>query len=970
MIRIEKLWTSTDPELLRHLALLIKEKEQWYAYLTPLEGKCFLSCLDDPILWKEFIDFKPNVAEMSSSTEILEKLTVLFRVRFMLYDKAIESFIFFNDKDVFGVDKSLLIQCLNNYEKRKNEMYDFGTVRLLEDNFYDMYDEELEDQSSCSKKADIKEYKTSKINQQIGAFFNRVYYTLDNDKDAMIEHKLDTSDQLDFAEISSDEDISVTSNLEMENISLKYLLSAIESKRLVMAISDLELRNLLSEVWKSKSKWTSEENLGHELYDAAKKVVLELKAYTEHSTAFLNKVSKREAPDYYDVIKNPMDLGTVMKKLRNFQYNSKKEFVDDLMLIWSNCLIYNADPAHFLRKHAIAMRKKTLSLIKLVPDVVLYDRNKTNVEKNDLNDDDLELYDDETLQKLKTGTSSVKKTFSSKPIKTKDPEMDLSETYLSSNIMKTDSLLLKNNTEKVINDANMFNREYASSFNGVGSLSSIQKIEHDNDDVVYQAWKTLTKKVRAEICTIRHKLLKGDKLKGNAVAVSRSSKSMIKFQEWETGCSKNNDLNNYLNYELSGNFDSEKNNVEENWSESSYLILYNVCSGLPRIPIMNDEFYNSKSDTFQDYLFIESNPRFLPPPEGICRKIYKNIEDLRSIRKLCNKVYALKMMQQASSLYYTCFRTPEEQRPLNLEIQNKSFNLFNCIEVMSEELGFCLLGKFVSTLLYHVGFEEYQSRALDVLVDIASSFLLKLGKTLKLYLENMSDKSIEENLLHALYENGISDISLFESYIKDGIDRYSTKLNDIQRRLQAYLNETIKPSLSYFDEENLENNDSFIHGDFAEKIGEDFFGFKELGLDKEFGLSSLLVPLHLLHGKVQLGPGVSDPVNITKQETKHIPPSKFEPVTLDVIERQIGLVQPFLKSKLLESGGNKLIEDEDLFIKQKLRLPPNGKIITPLKKIGTVALNLSKKKKKLLDAKNNDSDAKKPKNEETIFPSE
>ncbi|KAG5440604.1 hypothetical protein PCK2_000314 [Pneumocystis canis] len=116
-----------------------------------------------------------------------------------------------------------------------------------------------------------------------------------------------------------------------------------------------------------------------------------------------------------------------------------------------------------------------------------------------------------------------------------------------------------------------------------------------------------------------------------------------------------------------------------------------------------------------------------------------------------------------------------------------------------------------------------------------------------------SDKTVEENLLHALYENGISSISLFETYIKDGIDRYSNKLNDIQRRLQMYLTEMIKPTLTYFDEEKFENSDSLIHGDFAEKIGEDFFGFKELGLDKELGLSSLLVPFHLLQGRTQQG---------------------------------------------------------------------------------------------------------------------
>ncbi|ODQ66909.1 Bromodomain-containing protein, partial [Nadsonia fulvescens var. elongata DSM 6958] len=61
------------------------------------------------------------------------------------------------------------------------------------------------------------------------------------------------------------------------------------------------------------------------------------------STAFLNRVNRRDAPDYYNVIKKPMDLNTVMKKLKTFQYNSKKEFVDDVFLIWSNCLSYNTD---------------------------------------------------------------------------------------------------------------------------------------------------------------------------------------------------------------------------------------------------------------------------------------------------------------------------------------------------------------------------------------------------------------------------------------------------------------------------------------------------------------------------------------------------------------------------------------------------------------------------------------------------
>ena len=76
-----------------------------------------------------------------------------------------------------------------------------------------------------------------------------------------------------------------------------------------------------------------------------------------------------------------MDLNTVLKKLKNLAYNSKQEFVDDLMLIWSNCLTYNADPAHFIRAHAIAMQKKTIKLIPTIPDIRI--RNRAEVEKEE-----------------------------------------------------------------------------------------------------------------------------------------------------------------------------------------------------------------------------------------------------------------------------------------------------------------------------------------------------------------------------------------------------------------------------------------------------------------------------------------------------------------------------------------------------------------------------------------------------------
>lgn len=67
--------------------------------------------------------------------------------------------------------------------------------------------------------------------------------------------------------------------------------------------------------------------------------ILETLKRDPHGQIFLNKVNKRDAPNYYEIIKRPMDLGTVGRKLH--LYRSVGEFARDLDLIWSNCLVYN-----------------------------------------------------------------------------------------------------------------------------------------------------------------------------------------------------------------------------------------------------------------------------------------------------------------------------------------------------------------------------------------------------------------------------------------------------------------------------------------------------------------------------------------------------------------------------------------------------------------------------------------------------
>lgn len=66
-----------------------------------------------------------------------------------------------------------------------------------------------------------------------------------------------------------------------------------------------------------------------------------------------------------------MDLGTMAKKLKNQEYNSKQQFIDDLNLIYSNCFLYNSAEDSIYRQHIQMLRDKWTYLLKSVPEIVI-----------------------------------------------------------------------------------------------------------------------------------------------------------------------------------------------------------------------------------------------------------------------------------------------------------------------------------------------------------------------------------------------------------------------------------------------------------------------------------------------------------------------------------------------------------------------------------------------------------------------
>lgn len=59
------------------------------------------------------------------------------------------------------------------------------------------------------------------------------------------------------------------------------------------------------------------------------------------SNVFKKPVNKKQFKDYYTVIRKPMDLETISKKIAAHKYHSRADFIADISLIATNCEQYN-----------------------------------------------------------------------------------------------------------------------------------------------------------------------------------------------------------------------------------------------------------------------------------------------------------------------------------------------------------------------------------------------------------------------------------------------------------------------------------------------------------------------------------------------------------------------------------------------------------------------------------------------------
>lgn len=72
-------------------------------------------------------------------------------------------------------------------------------------------------------------------------------------------------------------------------------------------------------------------------------------------------------PDYYEVIKEPMDLSTMEQRLEADSYKTMEEFVYDARLVFNNCRAYNNETTTYY-KNANKLEKFMVAKIKEIPE--------------------------------------------------------------------------------------------------------------------------------------------------------------------------------------------------------------------------------------------------------------------------------------------------------------------------------------------------------------------------------------------------------------------------------------------------------------------------------------------------------------------------------------------------------------------------------------------------------------------------
>ncbi|XP_068062224.1 bromodomain-containing protein 8 isoform X2 [Anomalospiza imberbis] len=93
------------------------------------------------------------------------------------------------------------------------------------------------------------------------------------------------------------------------------------------------------------------------------------------SSPFLKPVSEKQAPGYRDVVKRPMDLSSIKRRLTKGHIQSVMQFQCDVMLMFQNAVMYNSSDHHVFHM-AVEMQREVLEQLQVLAEALLLSRDR------------------------------------------------------------------------------------------------------------------------------------------------------------------------------------------------------------------------------------------------------------------------------------------------------------------------------------------------------------------------------------------------------------------------------------------------------------------------------------------------------------------------------------------------------------------------------------------------------------------
>jgi transcriptional activator SPT7 len=381
-----------------------------------------------------------------------------------------------------------------------------------------------------------------------------------------------------------------------------------------------------------------------------------------------------------------MDLGTMTKKLKGLTYKSKADFVTDLNLIWDNCLKYNQDMKHPLRRMANGMRKEAEKLIPLIPDVTIRPRAEVEAEErrkqNGGDDDAGDDSDDEPIMSSRGRIAGAKGTNKSRKAPA-DPKEGKEGTpnVEQKPALHLNGLLGKPHREgSEMEGSNGFGTPPVagsatpSGLNGQSGVSNADAMDIDgpslsgmaldealdeaaeqaHEDEEYKIWKQVTKRDRALIAKERFQLFKNNKLNVDEPALLRTKSGMRRYmkvkktaeaaglvhgQQAESSTGRSKESGKAGESLAEGMEDLEERTIPDYYEPLT--VIPDIAPKLQWVEDGEGQVINQH----EEFLRLVPPGQFVAPVSRLTKKFDDNIRQMQETRKLCSKIGVIKQMQ-------------------------------------------------------------------------------------------------------------------------------------------------------------------------------------------------------------------------------------------------------------------------------------------------------------------------------------